>query len=151
MNHAHGSGMFGGHYAGSGECAGPLCRGDRWVTSIGALAQFRHSPSRLFVFILHRRGGKVPLMRRRLIGRARTVANASGAAVVTDSIHGDVVDYSPVVDVRNVRRGYIVHGAVIVHMPAPPVAALVPLAAIAITIIDSAVESHARSPVTGMP
>src|SRR5882672_1554973 len=86
-----------------------------------------------------------------LVGRGRPRRDTAFAAVVAHAVHGDVIDHGLVIYVGDVRVADVVDRAVVIHVPALPVTAFVALAAVTMTIVYTAVKSHVRTPVPGMP
>jgi hypothetical protein len=77
---------------------------------------------------------------------------ASAAAVKADA--GDirvVDDYCLVIDVGDVDAAKIVDRSIVGEDAVIPISALVAYAAIAETIIDTAVKTDVRTPITGVP
>jgi hypothetical protein len=73
------------------------------------------------------------------------------AAVVTHPVDRHVVDDGLVVHIGDVHVIDIVDGTVVVHAAALPIAALVAVADVAVSIIHAAVEADVRTPVTRVP
>ncbi len=95
----------------------------------------------------HRR--KMPLACERLLLPRRTRADSTIPAVVADPIYRDVVvDHRGVVNVMNIRDVHIVHRPVIEKPAAIPASAIVAVAEISIPVIDAAVETNLRSPIS---
>jgi hypothetical protein len=72
-------------------------------------AQHRVPLRGLLVQALHRGNGDVSVTDSRLLRRGRLGSNPAIAAVVTDSVHGDVIDHGPVIDIGDARVADIVH------------------------------------------
>src|SRR5258708_5860523 len=129
----------------------------RGVAAIGGGAWFRCGSRPRFVragfvgLALTRWDRDVALRGPRLFRGGRRHLNPAFTAVVTDSVHGDVIDHGLVVDIGDVRGGYIVHCAVVVQTAALPVAAFVAPANVTVAVIDPAVEPNVRPPVAEMP
>src|SRR5882762_6214162 len=87
----------------------------------------------------------------RFLRPGRPSAGPAIATIETDAIHGDVVDHRLVVDIGDVRGTDVDHLAVVVHMAALPVAALIARTGVAKTIVHTAVESDMRSPISRVP
>src|SRR5690348_9991623 len=82
-----------------------------------------------------------------LSGRAR--GDSAHSPVVAHVVHRDVIhDDGLVVDIRNV--GHVVHGSVVEKGSAIPISALIAEAAVAVTVVNAAVESNHRTPVALM-
>ena len=71
--------------------------------------------------------------------------------VVTDIVHCNVVDHSLVVDIRDVCRVDVIHRSVVVEASVAPISALIPVAGVAVAIVNAAVESDDGSPVALIP
>src|SRR6202795_1967961 len=96
------------------------------------------------------------LLRRYPFLRSRRCGHAARATVVAHFVHrdivdGDVVHHGLVVRVVNDGGVHIVDRGVVVIPVAVPTAADVTHADVAETVIDAAVESDVRTPVTGVP
>src|SRR5580704_12141860 len=78
-------------------------------------------------------------------------ANAAIAAVEADPRYADVIHDCLVIDIRDVRRTDVDDRAVVEKVAALPIAALVTPAAVAVAVVDAAVESHLWSPVSRVP
>jgi len=94
----------------------------------------------------------MPLAHGRLFGAIWPHNKTARAAVVADPIHGDVIDNRSVdVGVVNDRGVDVGHCAVVGKDPVIPVSADVIRTAVAVAIVNPAVEAHMRTPVAGMP
>src|ERR1700722_2835282 len=72
------------------------------------------------------------------------------------SVEGDmgfvVHDHGAVhVNVGDVHRVHMHHGSVIEEASATPLAAIKPVSAVAVAVVDAAVKSNLRSPITAVP
>src|SRR5450631_4568951 len=150
MDHARASGLSCAHDSGTAERAGPRRRGDGRVSLILAGTQRRLAARHRRVLSLFRSRIDVPFTDCGQLRRRGLRMNAV-AAVVAHAIDGDVVNDGFVVHIGNVHAADVVDGTVVVKMAAPPVAALVAIAAVSIAVIHAAVKSHLRAPVAGMP
>jgi hypothetical protein len=63
----------------------------------------------------------------------------------------DVIDHGPVVHIGHMRRANIDNRSVIEKVAAAPIAALVSPTAVAIAIVDAAIETNLRAPVSRVP
>ncbi len=88
----------------------------------------------------------MPLTGSRFLLRSRTRRDPACAAVVTDTVHGYVVD-GGVVNVMNVGDIYVIHRAVVIELAMVPAATLVTSAKVAKTVIDAAIKSDCWPPV----
>jgi len=92
-------------------------------------------------------GRNMSLVSRSLFLRRGTSVNPAVAAVVADVVdlalvHPGVVNVVDRVDV------HVIHSGVVVKMPVVPASALVATTEITVAIVDPAVETYVRSPVT---
>src|SRR6478672_7711006 len=103
--------------------------------------------------VLCLRGGRrdVLLVRPGFFLRGRSRDSPARATVEADTSYSHIVDDGFVVDVGDVHTTEIVHGRVVAKDAVSPVAALVAGAHIAETVIDAAVVSNMRPPVSGVP
>jgi hypothetical protein len=83
--------------------------------------------------------------------RGRSRDSPARATVEADTSYSHIVDDGFVVDVGDVHATEIVHGRVVAEDAVSPVAAFVAGAHIAETVIDTAVVSNMRPPVSGVP
>jgi len=83
--------------------------------------------------------------------RGRSRRSPTSAAIEADVSYGRIVDDGFVVDVGDVDAAEIIHGPVVSEDAASPIAALVAGAHIAEAVIDAAVESDMRPPISGVP
>jgi hypothetical protein len=143
--------VLGRHYAGSGEHTG-LGRGrNGGMSVIGLCAQRRVAARRLFLLVLRRQWRHVMLVGYGQLGRSCLNAHAAGAAVVANPVNGNIIDHRLVVDVGYIRAIHVGYRTVVVHAAALPVAALVPIAAVTMAVIDPAIEADVLSPVAAIP
>jgi len=131
----------GGQRASRGKLSWPCLIGARELRGIaGGL-----------VNVLHLGGdwGRTLLAQDGLLGRNRPHVHSAASSVVADArvIYDRHVLFIHVVYHRNVHIGY---GAVIVEPPAVPVAAIVAAAGVSEAVIDTAVETDVRSPISPM-
>jgi len=71
----------------------------------------------------------------------------AGAAVVADPVHCGVVDHRGVVGVVNVGDVHVVHRTVVLELSVVPTAAFIAPTAVAVAIVDSAVETNVLTPI----
>ena len=76
---------------------------------------------------------------------------AAFATVEAHTVHRDVVDHRPVVDVGDMSRTQVGNRPVVVERLTAPIAALKANTTIPVTVVDTTVETYVRAPVTGMP
>jgi hypothetical protein len=107
VHHAHAAAPSRNH-SGPGKCSGPWRCRNRWMALVLAGAQRRVVACDLLVLALHRGDGDVAFTGRCLLRRGRLDSTAA-SAVVTDSVHRDVIDDGLVVDIGDVRVTDIVH------------------------------------------
>src|SRR2546430_1866640 len=102
------------------------------------------------MFHLHMGWFKVPLAHRYFFKMARARIDSAVTSVVGDTVYGEFVDDRLVVDV-NVGDIHVVHRAVVEEVTVSPISALVATAKVAKPVINAAVESDVRSPITCVP
>jgi hypothetical protein len=90
------------------------------------------------------------LVRCSLLLRSGTGADSAGATVITD-VRVVVDDYPLVIDVGDVGDVDVVHAPVVKVAVALPISAIKTTAGVAEAIIDAAVKSDVRSPVSIVP
>jgi hypothetical protein len=73
------------------------------------------------------------------------------AAIVTDAMVGEIVGHISVIDVVKVLPADVVHGTVVVEIAASPLSPDEAEAGVAESIIDAAVETYVRAPISSMP
>lgn len=105
------------------------------------------------VLVLYLRAGRghVPLAHCGFLGRGRPCGHSSPTAVIADARDIDVVHQRPCVHVMDVCHIHVADSAVVIELPVTPVAAVVSLAGISVAIIDAAVVTHLRTPVSRVP
>jgi hypothetical protein len=87
------------------------------------------------------------LMRRSPVLSVRTCVDPTVPPVVADPVHGSVVDHRGVISVVTVGDVYVIHRAVVLELSVVPTAAFIAPAAVAVAIIDPAIETDVRTPV----
>jgi hypothetical protein len=105
----------------------------------------------LFVLNLRAGCGNVPLVGRCFLLWCRPRRDSSGSAVIADPVDGNVVDDRLVVDVVNVGDVYVVDGAVVVEGSISPFPTVVTAAGITEAVVNTAIETHRRAPITDVP
>ena len=107
---------------------------------------------RLLMLMLLLRSLNMPIPHSRLLPRIRTITDAARPAIITYPIHRDIPNHGSIdiyishygrVDTRNRR--------VIPETPAIPFPTIITTATISTTIIDTAIISYMRPPITGIP
>ena len=83
--------------------------------------------------------------------RGRSRGSPTSATIEADASYSRIVDDGFVVDVRDVDAAEIIHGPVVSEDAVSPIAALIARTHIAEAIIDAAIESDMRSPISGVP
>src|SRR2546425_7002082 len=91
---------------------------------------------------------EMSLTRERLLLARRTRADATVAAVVADAVHGGAVDHGGVVNIVNGGDVHIRHRAVVEKPAAFPASAVVAVAEVSEAVVDAAVETDLRTPIT---
>ncbi len=117
------------------------------LTTIDGGALLRIAPRFLRVLCLGRYGLNVPLTCDRFLLRSRTGGNSAVAAVIADSILG-AIHNGCVVNVVDLGDIYVVNGAVVKEVSVVPAAALVAFTKISKPVVDAAVKTYLRSPIT---
>lgn len=82
-------------------------------------------------------------------GGRRTNLNTAASAVVADTVDHRIID-GLVVNVMNHRDVYVIHGAVIAKRAIVPVRAVISAARITKSVVDAAIKSDMRTPVSVM-
>src|SRR5215467_8707214 len=126
---------------GGGDCRSPMVLGSQEGPIVARLMLMPH---------LQTCGFKVAFPSPSLLFMSRTSTDSAVASVIADAIHRDVIDHSSVVDMH-VSDPDVVDAAVVVEVPTSPVSARIASANIAETIINAAVETDMRSPITRIP
>src|SRR5215472_11194891 len=130
--------------------SGPRGGGDRWSPMV--LGSQKGSIVSRLMLMPHLRtcGFKVAFPSPSLLFMSRTSTDSAVASVIADAIHPDVIDHSSVVDMH-VGDPDVIDAAVVVEVPTSPVSARIAGANIAETIVNAAVETDMRSPITRIP
>jgi hypothetical protein len=105
----------------------------------------------VLVFALHGSEFNVTLVLCSQLVRARSRVQAAFTTVETDTIHRDVVDHRPVIDVGDVSLAQVGNRAVVVERSTAPVTALEANTTVSITVVDTTVETYVRAPIAGVP
>jgi hypothetical protein len=100
------------------------------------------------MFSLDSDRGDMPLSRHRFLLGGSTHLDAAFSAVVADAVDISIVVNPFIVDIVNARSVYAVFGTVIKEVSVVSTAAAVPLAIIAVTVVDPTVETNLRAPVS---
>jgi len=87
------------------------------------------------------------LVGRRLLLSGRTRCDPTRTAVVAHPVHRRIVDHCGVIGVVNVGDIHVVDRTVVGELSVVPAPALVTLTRVAVSIIDSAIETYVRAPV----
>src|SRR5580700_6402408 len=95
---------------------------------------------------LNRCGREMSFMFRRFFFRRRACVDPTFAAIVANPVHGGVVDHGGVVNVVDVRDTHVVHGAVVEKLSVVPSSAFIPMAEVAESVNDSAIEADVWTP-----
>ena len=106
----------------------------------------------LLLLRLHIRPLDMPLIHRHLLTRIRPALYAARTTVIAHTIYRHIVHDRPI-DIRIVdnRRIHPRHRRIIPETPAIPFATVIPHTAITTTVIDPAIISDMRTPITGVP
>jgi hypothetical protein len=94
----------------------------------------------------------MPVPHRRLLTRIGTITNPAGAAIITYTIHRYIPDNGSI-DIHIAHNGSIDtrDSRIIPETPAIPLPSIITAAPISTTIIDTAIVSYMRSPISGVP
>lgn len=105
----------------------------------------------MFMVPLHGREGDMTVMFRRQFTRVWPRVEATFAAVEAHASYIDVIDHRLVVYVGDMHAAKVGNRPVVVKGTTTPVAAFETNTTVPVSVVDSAVESYVRSPVTRMP
>jgi len=133
------------------ECHRPRYRGRSRTPMIHIGKSIPVLMRRLLVLCLHRRGRNVMLVHRPRFVRRRPCLHTAGTAIETRP--AGIVDDHGIIDIRIVNDGsiYARNSRVVTEMPAIPLATAIPSAAVTKPIINTAIKTYMRAPITGMP
>ena len=84
------------------------------------------------------------------LSRRRTRLDSTRASVIRHAIDRHIVD-GLVINVVDVCDVYVVNRAVVVEIAPAPLSAVITVARISETVVNAAVESHGRSPISWIP
>ena len=130
------------------ESCWPRCRRHRRAPTIDRRSQVWVRTCRLHLLRLRSHRRNMPIASGYLILRSWMCGCAAISAVIADPVYGGrIVNHRGVVNVANVRDVYVVDGLVVVEAPIVPASALIAFPEVAVSVYDSAVETHMRSPV----
>lgn len=105
----------------------------------------------MFVLTLCRRELNMPVVLRSQLVGIRHSMDTMVAAIEADTVDGDVIDHSLVVDVGHVEAAEIGYRTVVVERAAAPVTAAETNAGISKTVVDTTVEAYVRTPIASVP
>jgi len=106
----------------------------------------------LLMLHLHRRPLNPSLIHYRLLPRIRPVIHPTRSAIIAHTVHRDIIDHRPIdISIMDNRRIHTRHRRIIPEATTIPFPTIISRAAIPAAIIDTAVISHMRSPITHMP
>lgn len=108
--------------------------------------------SRLLMLLLLGRTLDMPVPHRRLLTRIGTITNPARAAIITHTIHRYIPDNGSI-DIHIADNGSIDtrNSRIIPEMSAIPLPSIITTTTITTTIIDAAIVSYMRSPISGVP
>jgi len=130
------------------ESCWPRCCRDRRSPMIDRCSQIRVRACHLHLLRLRSYRRNMPVPSGCLVLRPGTRRGAAVTAVIADPVHGGCIVYHRcVVNVADVRDVYIVDGLVVVEAPIVPASALIAFSKVAVSVHDSAIETHMRSPI----
>ena len=135
-------------HAGAGQGAGARRGGDGRRAVVHARPQIRIATRHLdLLTLLGRCRHMRPARHSQLRGRRPRLHPAAAAVEAHAAAAGD---HRAIIDVGDVEVGDVVDGAIVVQLSVAPFAATVADAAIAEAIVDTAIESDRRTPVSGV-
>src|SRR5260370_24142174 len=138
-----------GHYGAAAKRSGSLCRSNRGLPMILRGLQFAIRTRRLYVLDLRRHWPDMAFASRGLLLGRRSRVDAAVAAVITHARNSDVVvHHRRVVHVVDFGHVDVIHRTVVVEAPAVPAATFIPAAKISVAVIDPAVKTYDRSPIS---
>jgi len=131
------------------ECARSLSGRDGRLTLVDGGTQISIGAGRLKLLRLRGDQRDVPLARITLFFPGRSLVDAAVTAVVADAVRV-VIEDSGIIDIVDNVDVHIVHLTVVEKVSAIPAAAFVTVAEVTEAVIDAAIETNVRSPVTFM-
>src|SRR5882724_8812666 len=138
------------HYAASAKRRRSCRSRDRRLAMIRRRAQFPIASRRLYVLILSRHRPDVPFPRGGFFLRRCAHVHAPISAIVAHPRNIDVVLHVHVVHIANYSFVDVVHFAVVIKMVVIPSSAIISVSGVAPAVINAAIESHHRPPITHM-
>lgn len=105
----------------------------------------------VFMVPLHGRERDMAVMFRSQLMRVWPRAEATVAAVEAHASYIDVIDHSLVIHVGDMHAAKVGNRPVVVEGTTTPVAAVETNTAVSVSVVDSAVKSYVRAPITRMP
>jgi hypothetical protein len=106
---------------------------------------------RVLVIALHRSETNMAIAICNQLVRARPHAQAAFTTVVAHTVHRDVIDDRPVVNIGDVSAAQVCNGPVVVERPMAPVTALEANTGVPVPVVDTTVETYVRAPIAGVP
>src|SRR4051812_39554890 len=103
----------------------------------------------MLVLNLRMRSFKVTLVHESFIVMRRSPVDSARPPV--ESYASPLVDYHGAVINMNVRDPDVIDAAVVIEIPAVPIAAFIAFTEITEAVIDAAVEANVRAPIAGVP
>jgi hypothetical protein len=103
------------------------------------------------VFALHRSEVNMTLVLCNQLVRAWPRMQTTFTTVEAHTVHRDVVDHGPVVNVGDVSLAQVGNRPVVIERATAPIAALEADTTVPVTVVDATIETYVRAPVAGMP
>jgi hypothetical protein len=109
------------------------------------------TPCCLLMLHLSRRRGYMPLPLSRELRRRWLRLNSTGSSVVGDTSYVDIIGHGLVINIGDIGNVYVIDRAIVVKVAATPISAIVTIAGVAESIVNTAVKANAQPPVAGVP
>ena len=138
-------------HASARENTRPLSGRNARLTAIDRRAQVVIAESHVLVIALHRSETNMAIVICNQLVRARPRVQAAFTTVVAHTVHRDVVDHRPVVNIGDVSFAQVCNRPVVVERPMAPVTALEANTGVAVPVIDTTVKTYVRAPIAGVP
>jgi len=129
----------------------PLSSGNARLTPVYRRAKVMIAERHVLVFALHGSELNVTLVLCSQLVRAWPHVQAAFTTVETDTVHRDVVDHRPVIDVGDVSLTQVGNRPVVIERTTAPVTALEANTTVPITVVDTTVKTYVRAPIAGVP
>jgi hypothetical protein len=129
----------------------PLGSGNPRFATVYRSTQIVIAERHVLMLALHGREVNVTLVLGSQLASAWPRMQATLTAVEADTIHRDVVDHRPVIDVGDMNAAQVGHRPVVVKCPVAPVTALEADTTVSVTVVDTTVEAYMGPPIAGVP